>query len=152
RPTRSTLFPYTTLFRSRGDETLFEPDPDHAGGGNAEQLEWPPDVPGRAQIGLTYQAGATAGGDHPGSRVICHRDPPDLRGHRQRASRTPPAHRHPRSALRSETGATAFIGAHGPRERSLRPRRCAVVGDVRDEWPAIQTVLLTPSGPGEGRR
>src|SRR5256885_8557433 len=49
RPPRSTLFPYTTLFRSRGDEARRDPEDERAG----------PDRPG--QVALARQLAQVAG-------------------------------------------------------------------------------------------
>src|SRR3712207_7833877 len=39
RPPRSTLFPYTTLFRSDPDEEPDDPEPEEAAGGHARRLD-----------------------------------------------------------------------------------------------------------------
>src|SRR3712207_7266095 len=40
RPPRSTLFPYTTLFRSGGDRHALDPAAEHVGGGVGAPCSW----------------------------------------------------------------------------------------------------------------
>src|SRR3712207_6968412 len=64
RPPRSTLFPYTTLFRSNG--TGFEPPPP-SGRASFHPWHWPR----RIQSGVSQIEGGTAGG----SRFSAHSPP-----------------------------------------------------------------------------